>query len=1314
MSLKHYSLLAFLAMGSLAASGQTIKAGYVEEGDGNIQFLNTVQTWNSTYKVTDDDNFFVSRIKSKPRFRNTATQVMTTLTEANDKRLCAWFPWEDQEKGVGQNALPHGNFDTEVFSMWSYVSHWGNYSAPLGRVPAALLDVAHKNGVSVSGTAFVANGPLSSSPYDTYMASLTEDLGRQTANLLYYFGDDGVGYNSEFSTTTSTMDKIISYHKALMKQLLTLGNDLAECIWYEGTTDGGQISFNSGLASSKNLWGTAENPGFNLISDYQTMNTSTLSKIVTNANSTGRSSLNFYASCNLQTGISGGWQTLKDYPVSIGLWGAHKNNMFFQQRYRGGSAPATQQRTYLLSTERWFGGGYRNPVKAQTPFQNLNYAHTNITKNPGMCSMMSARSTLCWDLSSEPFVTFFNIGNGTFLNYKGERANNNEWGNVGVQDYLPTWRFWFHNNWLGRDAANVPDGIDAQFVWDDAYVGGSCLEISGTNSGSYLHLFKTQFALQAGDVITVRYKLAGGSGDVDLAFSTVGAEDTPITGNEFNLIASSQHHDGDVWEERTFTVGDGNTLAGKTLAVVALHFNNLSDAKIYLGEFSIVRGTSATPAAPTDLRTSVVYKGVSGIDAKLLWEMPGKKAMPEPTYNLDVNTSLFKVYSQIDSNEPVLMALTTSWAGFSFQTPTNGTKVRFGVSAVSTDFASESAITWGEWYTIGDLTYDYNDNIQIDNPVVHPGEEFTISYVDPAHEDATWTILDKDGVEKATGTGKSITATLDEAGLYDLVVNGYVHEDGVTATPNTTTYGEYISISPASTGSKPEIYTFTLDGQTEGIKINKNEDHLLEFTARQTDGKVSTGINTMSRFFGPKMADIGLPAACTVWSTTKAAQKATASNTKSWTISFWMKPHILSGSWINIVNPAGDWPRNNWGRSYGTIHEDGKMDLYVSGSGSHSIYGTSIFTYDAQLAAEKWTHVCLVNEFKTDYYLKQASNQDSLQDVLSAKTVYVYTPHIYINGKKLEPIDYAWASYQTSIYGEYRHHTYLDGYTNREKAYNLQSRMPYMINSYIMLSGPTRLGGLEATIDHIMVFDKALNDAEVLTTMNDITSAPSNIKGYWDFDNTEIDTDFGAKSLYGDSNHKIYLYDSEAGSGEGVAIVTPTELDEVAGYPFLDANHEVKTIPTWDVPGADIKSSSLTTSSKKIKAAGDLTGSATVSWPTDAYRDITLTLTNDYGSDSKTITAVRVGDPVSGIDDIWADQDKLQIIQSQDVVIVRVEEAGQYEFRLFAADGRIIDQKADHMTAGNSVTLNLPNQGVYILSIVKDGKLYNGYKFIRQ
>ena len=168
---------------------QELKSNYIQWGFESQQFPGKLQSWSkSNPKINDDDNFFISRVKPKQRFRYTDTQVRTDLTDTNDKKLLAWLPWNVPSK----NALPDGVFDSEVFSMWPYVTHWGNWNCGLGRIPASLLDVAHKNGVPVSSVAGIPWGGLKGD-WRTTLTNLSNANVQNAADFMNYFGYDGLG-----------------------------------------------------------------------------------------------------------------------------------------------------------------------------------------------------------------------------------------------------------------------------------------------------------------------------------------------------------------------------------------------------------------------------------------------------------------------------------------------------------------------------------------------------------------------------------------------------------------------------------------------------------------------------------------------------------------------------------------------------------------------------------------------------------------------------------------------------------------------------------------------------------------------------------------------------------------------------------------------------------------------------------------------------------------------------------------------------------------------------------------------------------------
>ena len=509
-----------------------------------------------------------------------------------------------------------------------------------------------------------------------------------------------------------------------------------ENMWYDGTNDRGSIMFDQGLAShNEKNFGVDGKPAASLFFNYNwSYGTDLLESSVEHAKSINRNPLYLYAGVNMQgaeprNGIN--WTLLKDYPISIGLWGAHSRNMFWESRGEKGSTPDIKQRTYMLRTERWFTGGSRNPANLPEMKNSLKYNADNFDF-PGMASMMSARSTLSWDLAEEPFISYFNLGNGKFFNWMGKQQNNREWYNIGVQDYLPTWRWWFANKVLGRESSDVVnDGLNAEFSWDEAYMGGSSLRINGTSANEFLHLFKTQYALATGDVITLRYKVKSGKANVHLTLTAEGAEAAAINESDFKVLEATQDADEDVWVEKKFTLSEA--FNGKKLALVALHLENADNLDFYLGEFSLSRPSAAvaTPSAPEIKSSKLLAFSRNGVDAKLIFNMKNDKAAGEPCYNSDVKTSMFKIYAQQEGKQPILMGVTTSWAAMFYNIPLELTetkaKVRLGVSALSLDHKTESAISWTDFLEASN--YAYNDDVQINKKTIKPNEAFEIGYV---------------------------------------------------------------------------------------------------------------------------------------------------------------------------------------------------------------------------------------------------------------------------------------------------------------------------------------------------------------------------------------------------------------------------------------------------------------------------------------------------------------------------------------------------------------------------------------------------------
>lgn len=69
-------------------------------------------------------------------------------------------------------------------------------------------------------------------------------------------------------------------------------------------------------------------------------------------------------------------------------------------------------------------------------------------------------------------------------------------------------------------------------------------------------------------------------------------------------------------------------------------------------------------------RAKVLANNHKGVDGKIYYKMSNTKEPGEPVYNLDVKTSLFRLWSRTDVDaEPHFLGATSSWAGMIFSAP---------------------------------------------------------------------------------------------------------------------------------------------------------------------------------------------------------------------------------------------------------------------------------------------------------------------------------------------------------------------------------------------------------------------------------------------------------------------------------------------------------------------------------------------------------------------------------------------------------------------------------------------------------------------
>ena len=656
-----FSMLSCIAVSSVSAQNIPSHDAYVKLYDDNVSqnFYDYFRTSEPGQALSEDENFFISRVPLKKRFENANTQVDPTLT--TDRKFCMWTPM-----GVADTywqSLPRYVFDGDNFSMWSYVDSQGGWSLPWIRVPGAYSDVTHRNGVANSGgLIFFDSWGGDNTNANNCVRMLTEKengkfkYAEKLVKFMRYYGVDGLGVNPEGSVPNASdfQDFIIECRK--------IAEDLNwqfHIYWYGTSLNNGNMDLGSSFIASKQdwLWKNGSQ-----VTDMYMLNyswSSGASSSVNLAKSIGSDPFTLYAGYDIQGKWlgRGSWSVLKNTDMSIAFWGNHTTNMIYQNSSEFGSGDEAVQYCYLDKQEQVFSGGLRNPANRPAIKDGITSAsEAAMEKFHGIAEYLPARSVL----QELPFVTRFGLGNGKVFRNEGKVTFNNKWFNIGVQDYLPTWRWWI------TDAnGDVPsDAIDCGFTFEDSWYAGSALKLSGATKVSNIRLFKTNFNIAKGDKISMRYKVNNGTeSHLKLIWSKVGSESDFQSADIPDAVAKGE------WMEFSKTA-NALGMTGNVACIGLAVENTSADYELLVGEFAIVNNNvtlhPVTPTIITDESKILKKRTYNALDFKFSWKCadtnPSDPSLP--IYNEDVDTWYFEVYSQAKGEEPILCGTTSSWAHY--------------------------------------------------------------------------------------------------------------------------------------------------------------------------------------------------------------------------------------------------------------------------------------------------------------------------------------------------------------------------------------------------------------------------------------------------------------------------------------------------------------------------------------------------------------------------------------------------------------------------------------------------------------------------
>ena len=1150
--------------------------------------------WNGDGNYLDE-NFWISRVPLKNRFRP-GDQANDALNDSNNKKFCWMAPTGEMTKKWG--ALPRYNFDGDNFNMWQYLDIHSNWTNGFWRVPGAFNDVAHKNGVKTGCTYFIdwatavnANEEPGKTLYDlaTPLTSANANgdkykYSRKLIQFLKYYGIDGLCFNPEgtwgYIVYTRFIPFLAECHK-IAKEL----NWPFHVDWYAYVSNAGQLSDNGcKLTSENDNWfhytpktnnGNVATLDDQPVTDVFFLNYNWseygLQQSVATAQSHGRSTFDVYAGFDMQGrgyGRNGnaGWEVLMKYPVSLVIWGAHDRNQLYISSTEGGQSDYAVQNEYQKKQEMLFSGGNRNVLNLPAlNNNNVTSSFSDLEDWHGYAKAVIERSSL----NEVPFVTRFNLGNGRFFNNEGVTTWDHKWYNYGMQDLLPTWRWWIDNG----DGKTVPtDAINLDFCYDDAWFAGSCLKVHGATTRSDVRLFATKWNVaNANDEFRLVFKpKSSGATSLELMVAKENGE------NSFVYVPVVGDIKGGEWNHVTIKASEAGLQAGDVIGCVGLSIKNTTAAyEVLLGEFAFVPANfNEQPATPTITHAEVMKRYYNRADIKVIFNMPtpaNRKAEYEgrPVYNEEVGTWYYEIYVKQEGKE-TLLTTTTSWAAYVVDATLipKVDKLQIGVRAVGKDGRAKSNIVWSN---VIEEPLTMIETLTVDKSVIKPNESFTIGFEDPNHPVADITIYNAlTGAEVAKANAVlTMTTSLPAEGSYDVkvVTNG-----------ETKMNRSLILVSPEKTGRLPQVNDVVSD--------------VTEVTGPEQEVNFEADIATGTEYDGnPCTVSQSLYMSEPYQFTVDAAVMSEYTNTS---FALWFKvekfEHASLGTLLMTKvnrNYGGTWTENVWGEMWTAIRPAGyakannikrdnaENELSLSVDAPRA--GTSNYEHnnDVDILSDGyslmpgvWYHVCAV---KSGWNVK-----------------------LYLNGKLI-----------------------ASGSSRGAGAKNWNGAKFYVGGSM------TNLASLTGWVDEVQIWSKALTADEVQEAMKGYKTAPANLEGYFTFETTRTDSEgyiyFPNTGRNAAAVPGGYMTTGKEENGK-TTDYKQNQLTTTLGVPMLTGAFPVSYESTkWMVDGARLNASTATTANATYNSG-------------DGKFPITVVATNSWGSATKTIEDYMVVTSISDVD----------------------------------------------------------------------------------
>ena len=616
-----------------AGANQPYQHGYT-----GLDILN----WNPD--ADKDSEYLRSRVPLQTRIAaNAATQKDPNLPADTEMFNLAG----DYGNAFFESFHDNNVFSQYLFNYWQYTDYYGTWHGqPTANVPKSLYDekaqsdwtqkwfefgtlnlpnaaytnVAHKNGAKSIATIFYSGNDRGEQTYKDLLqgkrADGTYPVADKLVEIAKYYGFDGYFVNQESSVNSAD----VPAYQDFMKQIIDQGIYIQ---WYDSATyPNGGVSYQNMFNDANSPW--VQDPNKGKISDSIFLNYWFSGNMLQDSADHAKS-LGIDPKYAVFAGIEAGQKKFgsiasnanymnvnldadgKPY-VSLAALGTD-----FVSHELGDDKkvyPKYQNQVFDRERRLWTGSstGEKGTTDISDPYIDDG---TSSDSWKGFASQIAERSVI----GGPVFSTSFNTGHGLEWRDNGEQTSNQQWGNINLQDILPTWQWW-----IDADSDPLQADFDYGKKYEAAprfnytkvggYEGGDSLVLSGKlSSDNTVRLYKT------GSKVELTYNKLN-SDDSKLQLGLIFADDT-------KTIVPVDMADGGAsngW--KTATV-DLSQYAGKKIATLGLIVkagaNPIDNYQVNIGKITVTDGAAYTPAAPTNFQVERAYADSDELTVK--WDL---------------------------------------------------------------------------------------------------------------------------------------------------------------------------------------------------------------------------------------------------------------------------------------------------------------------------------------------------------------------------------------------------------------------------------------------------------------------------------------------------------------------------------------------------------------------------------------------------------------------------------------------------------------------------------------------------------------------